>query len=311
MYESYHPMDGKPDLMKTTISIIICTKNRSKDLSECLDAIRTNGIRPYELIIIDNGSTDTTQDVIHAFARHVPYPVRHIPEKRNGFPIIYNRGLKEARKSDWAIFIDDDCVAAKIWSKGIVTSIHRHPDAAVIVGDSQTYHTQNIFSIATAFHLYYWKWGAIKGKTVMDYEVLDNKNIAYNIRFLRQHHIRFDESRVDHGNGAAEDCDIGMQIFRSHGKAFYAPLMRVMHKDPTTWNTYIGKTVRSYQAYLSFSGKWDTFRRQTIKRLPRPNVIIALKRFFREEHISFPISLLVSSVVMMTYIIKKIRCSVS
>ena len=138
-----------------TLSVVICTKNRATDLSECLLSLSAQRIRPQELIIIDNHSTDTTADVIGAFQKRASYPVRHIIEKKSGYPVIYNRGLKEA-KSDWIIFIDDDCVAAKNWYISVWQTIRQNPSAACVVGPYHTFHKKNVFSLATEFHQYYW-----------------------------------------------------------------------------------------------------------------------------------------------------------
>ncbi|MFN3513212.1 MAG: glycosyltransferase [Phenylobacterium sp.] len=94
------------------VSLIVCTRNRAAKLAPCLAAlaaIRHDG--PWELILVDNGSTDGTAAVLEAFHREAPVPVRLIHEPRKGLANARNAGLAAARGAV-AAFTDDDCYAA-------------------------------------------------------------------------------------------------------------------------------------------------------------------------------------------------------
>ena len=58
------------------ISIAMCTYNGSKFLDEQLSSIREQTKLPHELVICDDGSTDATPRIVHAFALDAPFPVR-------------------------------------------------------------------------------------------------------------------------------------------------------------------------------------------------------------------------------------------
>ena len=58
------------------ISVAMCTYNGGKFLAEQLSSIREQTKLPHELVICDDGSTDATPRIVHAFALDAPFPVR-------------------------------------------------------------------------------------------------------------------------------------------------------------------------------------------------------------------------------------------
>jgi glycosyltransferase involved in cell wall biosynthesis len=92
------------------ISLIICTRNRASRLAVCLEHL--GRLQPpiggWELIIVDNGSTDDTAKVITEFARAAEFPVIHLHEPRPGLGRARNAGVARARGDIYA-FTDDDC----------------------------------------------------------------------------------------------------------------------------------------------------------------------------------------------------------
>jgi len=91
------------------VSVVICTRNRARQLDPCLDAIariRTN-LR-WELVIVDNGSTDGTAAVIAEFAARARFPVLPVFEPLRGLGRARNTGWRAAR-GQFIAFTDDDC----------------------------------------------------------------------------------------------------------------------------------------------------------------------------------------------------------
>jgi glycosyltransferase involved in cell wall biosynthesis len=236
-------------------SVVIVTRNRSPLLKKALDSLLVQKKQPNEVVVIDNQSTDDTSLVVAKFKKTSGIPTRHILEKKVGYPFVYNAGLEKA-KNKWVVFMDDDCVASSDWLSQIQKTIQSHPTAAVILGESKTLSSRNIFSLVIYVLDQYWKKNGIHGNKVLNYEILDNKNIIYNKQFLNKNHIHFDESRSNVLDGAAEDCDLGKQIERTGGAAIYQSKAIVYHQDPTHLLWFIKRFIKSYAAYLSFQTKW-------------------------------------------------------
>jgi glycosyltransferase involved in cell wall biosynthesis len=90
-------------------SLIICTRNRAGPLRRCLDYIRLIEFKKsWELVIVDNGSTDDTEAVIKAFAKEIDIPVIYIYEKIPGLSNARNAGVKNS-SGELILFTDDDC----------------------------------------------------------------------------------------------------------------------------------------------------------------------------------------------------------
>lgn len=86
------------------ISIIIATWNAAKTLNRCLDSIVPQLTNETELIIIDGGSKDNTNEIIDSYGNQVSV---HITEPDKGIYDAWNKGVKNA-KGDWVMFIGAD-----------------------------------------------------------------------------------------------------------------------------------------------------------------------------------------------------------
>jgi glycosyltransferase involved in cell wall biosynthesis len=91
------------------ISIIISTRNRAAQLARCLHYVELiRAQTPWELVVVDNGSTDGTADVLGEFARRGRFPVRTVGEPVAGLTHARNAGVRAAG-GEIMVFTDDDC----------------------------------------------------------------------------------------------------------------------------------------------------------------------------------------------------------
>lgn len=99
------------------ISALICTRNRAGMLTRVMEDFfaqdRLDEL-DYELVIVDNSSTDKTKEVVETFSRRFPKKVRYIFEERLGIRVARNRAIDEA-KGDTIVFTDDDVKIDKMW----------------------------------------------------------------------------------------------------------------------------------------------------------------------------------------------------
>lgn len=95
-----------------TISLIICTRNRAQPLQRCLATVaRIAHDGDWELVIVDNGSTDSTQVVIREFAATQNFRVVPVVQPLAGLSNARNAGVAAAR-GEVVLFTDDDCYVA-------------------------------------------------------------------------------------------------------------------------------------------------------------------------------------------------------
>lgn len=89
--------------MKSDISIIIPTYNRPKYLLDVLESVRQQTRKPYEVIVVDDGSTDNTRKILI----NSPYKIHYIYQKNCGPAAARNAGIMAAQ-GDVVAFLDDD-----------------------------------------------------------------------------------------------------------------------------------------------------------------------------------------------------------
>jgi len=93
--------------MKPLVSVIIPTYNREKFLPYALESVRAQTYKNWELIIIDDGSTDNTENICRNFAKNIDQPFKYFYQENQGVASARNYGLKVA-KGDFIAFLDSD-----------------------------------------------------------------------------------------------------------------------------------------------------------------------------------------------------------
>jgi glycosyltransferase involved in cell wall biosynthesis len=91
------------------ISLIVCTRNRCSSLRDCLEYVRRlESPGDWELVIVDNASTDQTADLLKTFVENIPFGVRLVFEPIPGLGRARNAGVAKA-SGEIIAFTDDDC----------------------------------------------------------------------------------------------------------------------------------------------------------------------------------------------------------
>lgn len=117
-------------------SIIIPTFNRADQLFRCLKSLVALDFagNEFEIIVVDNGSTDNTKEVVEGYIKEYPqHTIRYFFDDIPGLLTGRHRGAKEA-KSEILVFVDDDIHADKDWLTAIVDNFNRYPDVHLIGG---------------------------------------------------------------------------------------------------------------------------------------------------------------------------------
>ncbi len=121
------------DLKGPMLSVIICTYNRSESLKRTLKSIYDMSVPKdlmWEILIVDNNSSDDTQDVVKAFAMESGLNVKYFFENEQGLSCARNRGIKEAG-GEIIVFTDDDTVVDKYWLNNIVKAFRKNNPACI------------------------------------------------------------------------------------------------------------------------------------------------------------------------------------
>lgn len=104
---------ARPDL----ISVIVCTYNRAEMIEGAITSLkdqRTSGRFDFEILVVDDGSTDSTNQIVIAQQNVSKIPIRYIRQEHAGVAAARNRGVGEAL-GNYIAFFDDDQIAEKDW----------------------------------------------------------------------------------------------------------------------------------------------------------------------------------------------------
>jgi glycosyltransferase involved in cell wall biosynthesis len=129
------------------ISLIIPAYNEEKYLGDCLKHILQNGTELFEIIVVDNASTDKTSEIAKTFPG-----VKVVREERKGLTKARQRGLLEA-SGDIVAYTDADTKMPKGW----VEKIHKHfekNENLVCVSGPGVYYDQSLLGKIIAW--LYW-----------------------------------------------------------------------------------------------------------------------------------------------------------
>jgi glycosyltransferase involved in cell wall biosynthesis len=101
---------------RVVATVLLCTYNRATLLATALDSLRhvKSADFPWELLVVDNNSSDNTRGVVERAARRFPVPLRYVFEAKQGKCHALNRGVA-GLQSPIVLFGDDDQTFDELW----------------------------------------------------------------------------------------------------------------------------------------------------------------------------------------------------
>ncbi len=223
-------------------TVAICTYNGAKRLPEVLDCLVDQsyiGDLNWEVIVVDNNSTDETPQVVQTYQRKYPHlGLRYTSESRQGAGYARHRAMREAH-SPLVGFLDDDNLPASNWIKAAYSFAQEHPQVAVvgsrIRGELETEPPVHFERIAAFLAL------TDRGNEPIPYQpqhkILPPGAGMVVRRNLWLRHVP-DEPVLGGRDGKSmltgEDLEAVLQIQQAGGEVWYNPAMRIAHKIPAT-----------------------------------------------------------------------------
>ena len=113
---------------KIKVSVLIATYNSAKTIKKAIDSVLNQTFKDFELIVLDDGSTDNTKDVIYSIKND---KIVYIHQENKGIAFSRNELLKDA-KGDYVIYLDsDDYMEPNTLEKLILKADENDCDAVV------------------------------------------------------------------------------------------------------------------------------------------------------------------------------------
>ncbi len=123
-------------------SIIVPCFNQRTFTQHCIRALARHTRSPWELIVIDNGSSDDTASYLDGVRDALPAPVRIISNERNlGFPAAVNQGL-QAAQGEYLVLLNNDAVVTDAWLDQLIALVNMKSGRAIgMAGPMSNYTT--------------------------------------------------------------------------------------------------------------------------------------------------------------------------
>lgn len=215
------------------LSIVIPTHNRALYLAKTLQSIVVQTIPPFEVIVVNNGSTDHTQDVIKKYMHQLP--LVPITEKIQSYAHTRNVGVYKAR-GDIIALIDDDCEADRHWVQKI---LHAHTYGTYVIQGIgiENPASRNIYSFV---HNLRCQEGYLYGESLsttsyrygkQTYPLItsiDNKNVSFSRKLLKKFVPWYAEWLPPYI--CADDVELAQRLSLSEIKIIYNPNIWVFHQ---------------------------------------------------------------------------------
>lgn len=127
------------------ISIIIPMYNAQKYIIECLDSLVKQSFKEFEIIIIDDGSTDNSYKIVEDYILNSVMEVKLIKQENKGVSCARNRGIKEA-SGEFLCFIDSDDIAGLKYLEFLYAAVTNQEDCDMAVcGYDRTKNVEKFF----------------------------------------------------------------------------------------------------------------------------------------------------------------------
>lgn len=213
-------------------SVVVPVYNGSKVIVRCLDALaHQTGLSPglFEIIVVDDGSTDTTAAQVRGwFERHPALTCRLVQQPNGGPAVARNHGV-EAARGDIILFTDADCAPTAHWMRALLTPFGEPG----VVGAKGTYLSEQTGLVPRFVQAEYEdRYRRMAGRASIDF--IDTYSAAYRRNVFLENH-GFDPRF----RGSCEDQEFSFRLAAKGYRLVFVPQAQVVHIHDATLDEYV------------------------------------------------------------------------
>lgn len=222
------------------ISIIVVNWNGIALLDECFDSLSRQTWQNKEFILVDNGSTDGSRELLKKWAQRLGRATTLFLSTNTGFCKANNLAFEKAA-GDWIALFNSDAIAEPDWLEQLMNHAYSEEGIGMLAGKIYFQNPSNV--IDKAGHLIYWD-GQNRGRGTMEADVGQYEKAeeilwpdacaALYHRNLFEDVDGFDETFFAFG----DDADLGMRARLLGWKAWYVPTAVVHHRHSASFGAY-------------------------------------------------------------------------
>lgn len=261
------------------LSVVIPTHNRKEILRRSLEALLDQTLPPesYEIVIVDDGSTDETETMVRGMMLTSPASLRYFYQSNKGPAAARNLGIEEA-EAEVILLIDDDVIAS---SSLLHTHLQGHQAGSriAILGKTEIHPEITLtpfleFIMASELLV---AFDRIERGQDVPYRYFVTSNVS-----LRKEHLwevgMFDEVFKSPGY---EDTELAYRLSQYGIQTIYNPRAVAYHLDPMTLESFIHRQRRVGRNAVLFQRKYPELRVASRGTTPRLLAAIVRHLFFQ------------------------------
>ena len=216
---------------ETTFSVIIITRNRAAVITPTLVSLGKieYPAQGFEVIVVDNGSTDTTPHTVTETLKRAPFQWELIDEPVEGLCSARNAGLIQAN-GEWVVYLDDDAQPTESWLAAYAKATKAYPQAVAMGGP-----------VKMAPNLRRPWWWCSRFDWFMSCQDYGKEPLIYprykhpyglNMAMRRStllHQGGFDTRMDELTDNLADETELFLRLWKSHQELVYVPDSLVVH----------------------------------------------------------------------------------
>lgn len=220
---------------KGLVSVVIPVYNQRQDILNCIHVLKKQTYPNYEIIVVDDGSTDGTREILKSLEG-----ITLLCNENAGCARARSAGVKVA-KGRYIACTDADCIADRKWLAELVKAIQKDKNRAGIVGNISNF---NNTLVSQTLHLSEFGWWQDRCekeiKVVVTANALLYKKDLFQVGFLDK--VRY----------YGDDIELGQKIIAATGKnVMYCPKAKVFHMTSSRLTKFFGKMWRGGKAFYT------------------------------------------------------------
>lgn len=217
------------------LSIVIATKDRPDLLNKCLKSLFIHRRVICEIVVVDSSNNNETKKICNNYKSRLP--IVYLFQKKLGFSIAFNLGIRKTTGNRIAL-LNDDSVVAGDWSIELEKAIDVNNPDTIIVSRVKNYYAGNIYADIMADHYQNW----IASHTDFEsglMDTLDNKAVIYPKSLFMVEKYWFDETLP-----GSEDIEFGYRLISVGKKIRYCPNVVIYHMERNTFKGFVTQHIR-------------------------------------------------------------------
>lgn len=239
-------------------SIIIPVFNQLNYTKQCIDRIRSNTPGPFEIIVVNNGSTDGTKEYLDSL-QPGEFKIQHLNEN-TGFINACNQGAKLAT-GEFLVFLNNDTLPEDGWLEALISAMETIPNvgavgAKLVYPDGKLQEAGSlVFSDSTP-----WNFGKGDDAEKPQYNYIRETPYSSAACLLIPRKLFEQIGGFDQRYSPAywEDVDLAFEVRKRGFKVIYQPAARIIHFEGITGGTNVNSGYKKYQVRNQeiFREKW-------------------------------------------------------